>query len=42
MTYVRIMKGNCKNGASPEVNIWCAQTMNPSSAIAIEENAISL
>ena len=36
------MNGSCKNGARPEVNMWWAQTMKPSSAMAIEENAISL
>ncbi len=39
---VRIMNGNWRYGARPEVNMWCAQTMKPASAIAIDENAISL
>ncbi len=42
MTKVRIMNGSCKNGARPDVNMWCAQTMKPASAIAIDENAMSL
>ena len=42
MANVRIMNGSCKYGASPEVNMWCAQTMKPASAIAIDENAIIL
>ena len=42
MTNVRIMNGSCKYGARPDVNMWCAQTMKPASAIAIDENAINL
>jgi hypothetical protein len=42
MIIVMIMKGSCSQGAMPEVNIWCAQTMKPSSAIMIDENAIIL
>ena len=42
ITNVRIMNGSCKNGARPDVNMWCAHTMKPASAIAIDENAIIL
>jgi len=36
------MNGSCKYGAKPDVNMWCAQTMNPTSAMAMDENAIIL
>ena len=34
--------GTRSQGAIPEVNMWCAQTVNPSTPIATVEIAISL
>ena len=36
------MNGICSQGAIPLGNMWCAQTVKPRVAIAIDENAIIL
>src|SRR5689334_5326889 len=42
MSIVSTMNGSCSDGAMPEVNMWCAQTMKPRIAMAHDENAIIL
>ena len=41
ISIVVIIIGMRSHGAMPETNMWCAQTVKPSTPIATVENAIS-